>query len=143
MRGGSISRLLLALSSLLLLVACSGSGSGATNRDAPDDAALHQAISSGRAGTEVTFDGTLAAEPVQVGSHEHLVVRTSLGDTVEVDHNTTLAPSVPAHAGDHVAVRGVLYIDPGPHVGVHCTHGHTSHGCPQPGWVELSGNYYE
>lgn len=142
MRGGLTSRLLCALSSVLLLAtACSGSG--ATNRTSPDDAGLHQAIQDGRGGAEVTFDGTLAADPVQVGNHEHLVVKTTAGDVVEVDHNTSLAPAVPARAGDQVVVHGLLYIDPGPHVGVHCTHAHTSHGCPQPGWVELGGHFYE
>lgn len=140
MREGSTWRLLSALSSCALLAAACG---GATNRDAADDSALHQDISSGRAGAEVTFDGTVSAEPTQVGTHEHLTVVTPKGDTLEVDHNTSLAPPVPAHAGDHVVVRGLLYIDPGPRAGVHCTHAHTSHGCPQPGWVELAGNYYE
>lgn len=139
MRGGLISRRLCALASLALLLSCSG----ATNRDAPDDAALHHDIAAGQAEVEVTFDGTVKAEPVQVGTHEHLTVTTPAGDTLEVDHNTSLAPAVPAHAGDHVTVHGRLYIDPGPHAGVHCTHGHTSHGCPVPGWVELAGNYYE
>jgi hypothetical protein len=91
----------------------------------------------------VTFDGTVAKDPVQVGNHEHLTVATPLGDTLEIDHNTSLATPVPAHTGDHVTVHGLLYIDPGPHPGVHCTHAHTSSGCPQPGWIELGGNYYE
>ena len=107
-----------------------------------DDSALHQDIVSARA-AEVTFDGTLAADPVQVGGHEHLSVKTPQGDVLEVDHNTTLAPAVPAHAGDRVVVHGLLYIDPGPRPGVHCTHAHTSSGCPNPGWIELAGNYYE
>jgi hypothetical protein len=119
----------------LLLVACGG-------RPSPDDQALHNDIRQGQAGAEVTFDGTVAAPPQQVGGHEHLKVTTPAGDQLEVDHTTTLAPSVPAHAGDHVVVHGQLYIDPG-QVGVHCTHAHTSSGCPYPGWIELGGNYYE
>ena len=132
-------RLLSALASAFLLAAC---GSSATRASA-DDAALHQDIASGQAGVEVTFDGTVMADPVQAGSHEHLQVKTPAGDLLEVDHNTTLAPSVPAHAGDSVIVHGLLYIDPGPRAGVHCTHAHTSSGCPTPGWVELAGTYYE
>jgi hypothetical protein len=50
---------------------------------------------------------------------------------------------VPAHAGDSLVIQGQLYIDPGPHVGVHCTHAATSSGCPVPGWIEFAGNYYE
>jgi hypothetical protein len=122
------------------LLACTG---GTSTRATPDDAAVHRDIASGKAGAEVTFDGTLKSEPMQVGNHEHLSVLTPTGDLLEVDHNTTAAPWVPAHAGDHVVVHGQLYIDPGPRAGVHCTHAHTSSGCPQPGWVELGGNYYE
>ncbi|MDQ6918710.1 MAG: DUF3465 domain-containing protein, partial [Candidatus Dormibacteraeota bacterium] len=125
-------------SALLLGAACGDTGS----RAAADDAALHQDIASGRA-VEVTFDGTLTADPEQVGNHEHLQVKTPKGDVLEVDHNTTLAPSVPAHAGDTIIVHGLLYIDPGPRAGVHCTHAHVSSGCPNPGWIELGGNYYE
>jgi hypothetical protein len=120
----------------LLLAACGG------GRPAADDQALHADIQHGRAGAEVTFDGTVTGAPVQVTGHEHLLVLTPAGDRLEVDHNTGLAPQVPAHAGDHVVVHGQLYFDPG-QVGVHCTHAHTSSGCPYPGWVELGGTYYE
>ena len=139
MRAGLTWRLLSGLASVLLLAACGNPAA----RASADDAALHQDIASGRAGAEVTFDGTLVADPVQVGTHEHLQVRTPQGDTLEVDHNTSLATSVPAHAGDIVIIHGLLYIDPGPRPGVHCTHAHTSSGCPGPGWIELAGNYYE
>ena len=132
-------RLLSALSSLLLLAGCAGAGA----RDSPDDSAVHRDIATGQANVEVTFDGTLVADPVQVGTHEHLQVLTPGGDALEVDHNTSLAAPVPAHKGDQVVVHGLLYIDPGPHAGVHCTHAHTSSGCPLPGWIELAGSYYE
>jgi len=140
MKAGSTWRPLCALASAALLAACSG---GSSDHATPDDATLHQDIASGRAGAEVTFDGTLKADPEQVGTHEHLTVATPTGDVLEVDHNTKLAPWVPGHAGDRVIVHGELYIDPGPRPGVHCTHAHTSSGCPQPGWIELGGNYYE
>ncbi|HEY8812989.1 MAG TPA: hypothetical protein VIO86_10905 [Candidatus Dormibacteraeota bacterium] len=132
-------RLLSGLASVLLLAACGNPAA----RASADDAALHQDIASGRAGAEVTFDGTLVADPVQVGTHEHLQIKTPQGDNLEVDHNTSLATSVPAHAGDSVIVHGLLYIDPGPRAGVHCTHAHTSSGCPVPGWIELAGTFYE
>jgi hypothetical protein len=124
-----------ALLVVLFLLSCGG-------RETPDDQGLHNAIRDGHAGAEVTFEGTVAAAPEQVGGHEHLVVVTPLGDRLEVDHNTSLAPAVPATQGDRVTVHGELYIDPG-RVGVHCTHAKTSSGCPYPGWVEYGGNYYE
>jgi hypothetical protein len=62
---------------------------------------------------------------------------------LEIDHNTDLAGWVPAHRGDSIAVRGQLYIDPGPKVGVHCTHRQTSSGCPVAGWIRFQQHYYE
>jgi len=118
-----------------LLLACGG-------RDMADDATLRADIQGGRAGAEVTFDGVLQADPVRSGTHEHLVVLAGSGDVLEIDHNVSLATWVPAHQGDQVVVRGQLYLDPG-HPGVHCTHAHTSSGCPQSGWIEYGGSYYE
>jgi hypothetical protein len=115
---------------------------GCADRPAADDAAVHTAIAQHHAGAEVTFDGTVETMPQRAGDHEHLVVMTPQGDRLEVDHNVSLAPWVPARSGDQVIVHGQLYIDPG-RAGVHCTHAHTSSGCPIPGWIELAGRYYE
>ena len=116
---------------------------GCGDRPRPDDAALHAAVAGNRSGAEVTFDGRVLAEPERVGTHEHILVSTPAGDRLEVDHNTDLAPWVPAHAGDTVIVHGELYEDSPSRIGVHCTHAETSRGCPVPGWVELRGTYYE
>jgi hypothetical protein len=129
----------LAVATLLLVlsvVACGG-------RDQPDDNALHQDIVSDQSGAEVTFDATIVTEPGESGGHERFEVKDPAGDRLEIDHNTSLAPSVPAHVGAGLIIHGQLYIDPGPHVGVHCTHAATSSGCPYPGWIEFGGNYYE
>jgi hypothetical protein len=120
----------------LVAVACAG-------RDTPDDQALHQDVVKAANGAEVTFDAVLLNEPVEAGGHERFEVKAPTGEMLEVDHNTTLAAAVPAHAGDHVVIHGQLYIDPGPRYGVHCTHAHTSSGCPSPGWIMLGDNYYE
>jgi Protein of unknown function (DUF3465) len=120
----------------VLLIACGG-------RETPDDQALHQDIVSGASGAEVTFDATLLTDPVESGNHERFEVRVPTGEMLEVDHNTNLAQPVPAHKGDGVIIHGELYIDPGPRYGVHCTHAHTSSGCPNPGWIEYNNSYYE
>jgi hypothetical protein len=109
----------------------------------PDDQGLHSAITNDANGSEVTFDATVVSDPVESGGHERFEVKVPTGETLEIDHNTTLAQSVPLHSGDQVVIHGQLYIDPGPHVGVHCTHAATSSGCPQPGWIEFANNYYE
>lgn len=129
-------RLVLVIGSLLLLVACGG-------RDNPDDAGLHNDLVGGKSGAEVTFDATVAGAPVESGGHERFEVKATTGEMLEIDHNTTLAPSVPIHVGDQLIIHGQLYIDPGPRFGVHCTHAATSSGCPQPGWIEYNNNYYE
>jgi hypothetical protein len=129
-------RLAALVAAALLLSACGG-------RDMPDDQGLHSAITNDANGSEVTFDATVVSDPVESGGHERFEVKVPTGETLEIDHNTTLAQSVPLHSGDQVVIHGQLYIDPGPHVGVHCTHAATSSGCPQPGWIEFANNYYE
>jgi hypothetical protein len=124
------------IAAALVLVGCGG-------RDMPDDQGLHNDIVNGTSGAEVTFDATLLTEPVESGGHERFEVRVPTGEMLEVDHNTTLAPAVPAHRGDGIIIHGQLYIDPGPRYGVHCTHATTSSGCPSPGWIEYGNNYYE
>jgi hypothetical protein len=131
-----VRRLCLALAVALTLLACGG-------RETPDDQGLHQDIVNSTSGAEVTFDATVLSDPVESGGHERFQVKDLAGDILEIDHNTTLAPSVPAHAGDVLIIHGQLYIDPGPKVGVHCTHAQTSSGCPNPGWIEFASNYYE
>jgi hypothetical protein len=121
---------------LVVLVACGG-------RDTADDKGLHNDIQNGTSGAEVTFDATVLDDPVQRGDHEVFDVKTTTGETLEVDHNTNLAQSAPVHKGDSVVIHGQLYIDPGPRYGVHCTHAATSSGCPNPGWIEYNSNYYE
>lgn len=125
-----------ALAILLVVVACGG-------REAPDDQGLHQDIVNATNGAEVTFDATVLNDPVESGGHERFEVKATTGEMLEVDHNTSLATYAPIHTGDQVVIRGQLYIDPGPRVGVHCTHAQTSSGCPNPGWIELGQNYYE
>ena len=125
----------LLLLALLVLAACGG-------RPAADDSTFHAAVQAGRAGAEVTFDATVRADPVRSGTHEHLRTEAATGEQVEIDHNLDLAGWVPAHAGDRLVVHGQLYIDAG-RVGVHCTHAHTSRGCPDPGWIELGQSIYE
>jgi hypothetical protein len=129
-------RLGAALAIALALMACGG-------RETTDDQGLHQDIVNSTNGAEVTFDATVLNDPVESGGHERFQVKASTGEVLEIDHNTSLAPSVPAHAGDTVVIHGQLYIDPGPKIGIHCTHAHTSSGCPNPGWIEFSQNYYE
>jgi Protein of unknown function (DUF3465) len=129
-----VRRLVLAFTALLVL-ACGGDATA-------DDSALHGDIAQHRTGAEVTFDATLLDNPIESGGHERFHVRSGAGDELEVDHNTTLASPVPAHQGDQVVIHGRLYVDPGS-AGVHCTHAHTSSGCPDPGWIKLGSQTYE
>ena len=129
-------RALAAVLAVALLAACGG-------RDASDDQGFHQDVVNVRNGAEVTFDATVLDNPVDSGDHERFHVKASTGEVLEVDHNIKLAAEVPVHAGDTIVIHGQLYIDPGPSVGVHCTHAHTSSGCPNPGWIMFGGNYYE
>ena len=120
----------------VFLIACGG-------RETADDQALHDAIAKDRNGAEVTFHATATDNPMESGGHERFHVRVPTGELLEIDHNTTLAQFVPFHKGDALIIHGELYIDPGPRYGVHCTHVHTSSGCPNPGWIEYGQAYYE
>jgi hypothetical protein len=134
-----VRRILAAAVIAFAAIACTTS----SGRDAADDQTLHQDIASNANGAEVTFDATVLTEPVKSGTHERFQVKVPTGEILEVDHNTSLATYVPVHPGDHVVIHGKLYIDPGPRIGVHCTHSHTSSGCPLPGWIMLGQTYYE
>lgn len=102
---------------------------------------LHADILAHRSGAEVTFTGVLVSDPTESGGHERMLVHDQLGDTLELDYNTSLGRSVPAHAGQSVVVHGQLYVDTG-QVGVHCLHAQTSRGCPEPGWIQFAGATY-
>lgn len=107
----------------------------------PDVGAVHQDVLAHRSGAEVTFTGTLVGEPSESGGHERMSVRDQLGDVLELDYNTSLGRWVPVHAGSTIVVRGQLYVDPG-QAGVHCLHGQTSSGCPEPGYIQYGGSTY-
>lgn len=124
-----------AVAVVLALAACGG-------RPSPDDPGLHSVAQAGTTGAEVVFDATVLADPQQVGDHEHIEVRAATGETLEIDHNLSLAAWAPVHAGDRVVIAGQFYDDSGLE-GVHCTHAHTSSGCPYPGFIEFRGQYYE
>jgi hypothetical protein len=131
-----VSRIAAAIVVAVVLLACGG-------RESPDDQGLHQDIANNTNGAEVTFDATVIDNPVQSGGHERFEVKATTGEMLEIDHNTDLATYVPIHAGDHLVIHGQLYIDPGPRLGVHCTHASTSSGCPNPGWIMFGTTYYE
>jgi hypothetical protein len=126
----------LALLVVLTLVACG-------ERATADDQTFHQDVVNGSSGAEVTFDATVLDTPVESGGHERFNVRAATGETLEVDHNTSLAAYVPIKPGDTLVIHAQLYIDPGPRIGVHCTHAQTSSGCPEAGWIMFASNYYE
>jgi hypothetical protein len=132
-------RIFAAAAIALALTACATSGT----RDSADDQTLHKDVVNNANGAEVTFDATVLSDPATSGSHERFQVKAATGEILEVDHNTSLATYVPVHTGDHLVIHGKLYIDPGPRIGVHCTHSHTSSGCPIAGWILFSNTYYE
>ena len=129
-------RVVLGVALLIALVACG-------ERTVPDDQALHRDVVNLSNGAEVTFDATVLDNPVESGGHERFHVKATTSEELEIDHNTSLAAYVPVHPGDHVVIHGELYVDPGPRIGVHCTHATTSSGCPNSGWIMFGSTYYE
>jgi hypothetical protein len=131
-----VKRLAVVLAVLLAVIACG-------ERAAADDQTFHQDVVNSSNGAEVTFDATVLDNPVESSNHERFNVRAATNETLEVDHNTSLAAYVPIKTGDALVIHGRLYIDPGPRIGVHCTHAQTSSGCPESGWIMFASNYYE
>lgn len=131
-----MSRIAAAVVVAVVLLACGG-------RETADDQGLHQDIVNSTNGAEVTFDAIVVDDPVSSGGHERFEVKATTGELLEIDHNTDLATYVPIHKGDQLVIHGQLYIDPGPRLGVHCTHASTSSGCPNPGWIMFGSTYYE
>jgi hypothetical protein len=115
---------------LLLLGACGGTG--------VDNAELPAALAAGRT-EELTVQGrvvTLLPDGNGAdGPHQRFRLDVA-GVVVEVDHNLTLAPRVPLHAGDTVTVHGEFAPDPG-HPVIHYTHHAT--GRHEGGWIRLAG----
>ena len=107
----------------------------------PDANAVHADILGDRSGAEVTFVGTVTADPTTASGHERILVRDQPGDSLELDYNLSLGRPVPVHRGDSLVVHGQLYIDPG-QAGVHCLHAVTSRGCPEAGWIQFKGATY-
>lgn len=106
-----------------------------------DNAALRAALAANQT-TEVTVQGrvvdVLPDGNGSDGPHERFDVDVG-GVVVEVDHNLTLAPRVPVHAGDVVTLHGEFAPDPG-HPVIHYTHHAT--GRHEGGWIELNGQTY-
>jgi hypothetical protein len=123
-------RVVAAAACLLLLGACGGRG--------VDNAELPAALAAGRT-EELTVQGrvvTLLPDGNGAdGPHQRFRLDVA-GVVVEVDHNLTLAPRVPLHAGDTVTVHGEFAPDPG-HPVIHYTHHAT--GRHEGGWIRLAG----
>ena len=122
---------------LVLAGALAGCGDGIDN--AAFDSAYH-AMSS----AEVTVRGTVTilladAAAGADGPHQRFDVVVD-GVTVEIDHNLSLAPRVPAATGDTVVIHGQFEPDPGRPV-IHYTHHAT--GSHEGGWIELNGSTYQ
>lgn len=118
-----------------LIVAACGGGQQV------DNGTLVAALNAGQT-TEVTVQGRVDAVLPdgngRDGPHQRFTVVVG-GVVVEVDHNLTLAPRVPVHAGDTVTVHGEFAPDPG-HPIIHYTHHAT--GRHEGGWIELNGSTY-
>jgi Protein of unknown function (DUF3465) len=121
----------------LLCAALAGCGEPAV-----DNAAVASAEAAGQT-VEVTVQGRVVALlPDGNGSdgpHQRFRLDLGGGVVVEVDHNVTLAPRVPLHAGDTLTLHGEFAPDPG-HPVIHYTHHATGHH--EGGWIMLGGQTY-
>jgi Protein of unknown function (DUF3465) len=114
--------------------------SGCGNAKVDNPGFVHDLITSKAA--EVTVQGTvtklLPDSNGPDGLHEDFDIRVA-AETVEIDHNLTLAPRVPVVLGDVVEIHGQFEPDPG-HLVIHYTHHAT--GTHPGGWIKLHGHKY-
>jgi len=108
----------------------------------PDAGAVHADILAGRSGAEVTFVGTLVGDPTDSGGHERMLVRDQLGDTLELDYNTTLGQRVPVHAGSSVGrPRSALRRSEPERGSTACT-ARRRVAARNRGWIQFAGSTY-
>ena len=112
------------------------------------DADISRAAADDRV-RDVVVAGTVAAEPRYfMGRHTHALhetfpIVTQHGLRVEVIDNVDLAPRVPLHSGDVVAVAG-QFIPDGKGAGIiHDTHHSPGPGWHRGGWIEWHGHRFE
>jgi len=98
---------------------------------------------------DVVVAGTVAKEPRYfVGTrtnalHETFPIVTEHGLRIDVIDNVDLAPRVPLHAGDVIAVAG-QFIPDGTGSGIiHDTHHSPGPGWHRGGWIEWHGHHFE
>jgi hypothetical protein len=111
--------------------------------DAVDNGALDSALAA-RQPAEVTVQGRvsrLLADSPDRGDGVHQRFDLDIdGNTVEIDHNLSLAGRVPVAEGGVAVVHGQFEPDPGRPV-IHYTHHAT--GRHEGGWIEVKGTRYE
>ena len=123
--------------------------SSTSGQRAPDSqysaAALEQAISSRRSGTQVGGSGTVTrilSDDRDGSQHQRFILRLDSGHTLLVAHNIDLAPRVAdLQAGEEVSFYGVYEWNERGGV-IHWTH-HDPSGHHVAGWLEHGGIRYQ
>ncbi|MBC5827264.1 MAG: DUF3465 domain-containing protein [Candidatus Eremiobacteraeota bacterium] len=112
-----------------------------------DDASARAASAQHRT-ADVEVSGMVTADPTFFFGrrtrawHEEFPLVTQHGLHLDVIDNVDLAPRIPLHAGDTVAVKGQL-IPTGNGAIVHDTHHCTGPGWHSGGWIEWHGRRYQ
>jgi len=113
----------------------------------PDDA-VARAAAEHRV-EDVVVAGTVADEPRYfIGRrthalHETFPIVTEHGLRIDVIDNVDLAPRVPLHAGDVIAVAGQFVPDGKGSGIIHDTHHSPGAGWHRGGWIEWHGHRFE
>ena len=111
------------------------------------DGQLRRAVLEHHRPAEVTFDGTVASDPVFFHSarsgltHEAFDVSTPSGLRTQVVENVDVGPRVPVYRGEEVTVRGEYVRDAGLTHIVHWTH-HDPSRHHVGGFIEAGGRRY-
>jgi len=112
----------------------------------PDDAVV--AAAADHRVADVVVAGTVVSEPTFFRGrrthalHESFALVTQHGLRLEIVDNVDLAPRVPVHEGDVVAVAGQFVPKDGGGI-IHDTHHSPGPGWHRGGWVEWHDQRYE
>jgi hypothetical protein len=123
-----------------LLVGCAGTAN-------PNDAAVCEALRTGRSHQEVVADGKVVRElgvaPGRVSPHEGFLMQLSSGCSVvvRVEANTDFTGTFPVAAGEGVVVKGEYEYYPRGGV-IHWTH-RDPRGRHENGYIQIGGRIYE
>jgi hypothetical protein len=110
-----------------------------------NDGGIGKLFRAGQSDAFVEAAGVVARilpDDTEGSEHQRFIVRLSTGQTIQIAHNTDLAPRVPVKEGDTVRFRGEYEFTEKGGV-IHWTHHNPNPQGRKYGWIDHNGKRYE